>query len=85
MRGIISFMKNELNNDNEEFFFLNFNDLKNIDFNFLKKIFIIQEKKNIDLEIKNLNFSNKLKELNDLLFRIKSDFENFKIRSKNYL
>ncbi|HFL8794785.1 MAG TPA: nucleotide exchange factor GrpE [Candidatus Azosocius sp. HAIN] len=78
-------MKNELNNDNEEFFFLNFNDLKNIDFNFLKKIFIIQEKKNIDLEIKNLNFSNKLKELNDLLFRIKADFENFKIRSKKDL
>lgn len=76
-------LDNENNFSNENFLF-HINDL-NVNFDLLKKIFIVQEKKNIDLEIKNFNLLNKMKDLGDSFVNLKVDFENLKIRSKKDL
>lgn len=72
------------NNFSNENFLFHINDL-NVNFDLLKKIFIVQEKKNIDLEIKNFNLLNKMKDLGDSFVNLKVDFENLKIRSKKDL
>ncbi|QQG46898.1 MAG: nucleotide exchange factor GrpE [Candidatus Azosocius agrarius] len=77
-------INDEINNlDNNVFF--NVENLQNVDFYILKKIFFLQEKKNIDLEIKFFNLSNKLKEMNDVLLKKNLDLENYKIRVKKDL